>query len=294
MGARVDGVQKCYQLNDDENTTVITLLDSEDTDKEHEILFFKRMDCHEITLEELVLSDNAMLIPYEKKPCLKMEVYGDSVSAGEVSEAVDYVGKVDPVHDGHFSNSYYSYSWMCARKLGAKLHDIAQGGIALLDKTGWFHHPDYIGMESVYDKVHYNPYINPVTTWDFSKFRPHVVVIAIGQNESHPKDFIKDEPNGEKTVLWKNTYKKFLRHLMEIYPKTHFILTTTILEHDISVDKAIDEVASDFSSPLVHRFYYSKNGCGTKGHVRISEADAMSDELAFFISTLHIDVTQEV
>lgn len=73
MGARVDGVQKCYQLNDDdENTTVITLLDSEDTDKEHEILFFKRMYCHEITLEELVLSDNAKLIPYEKKPCLKM------------------------------------------------------------------------------------------------------------------------------------------------------------------------------------------------------------------------------
>ena len=58
-----------------------------------------------------------------------MEVYGDSVSAGEVSETVDYVGKVDPVHDGHFSNCYYSYSWMCARKLGAKLHDIAQGGI---------------------------------------------------------------------------------------------------------------------------------------------------------------------
>ena len=61
---------------------------------------------------------------------------------------------------------------------------------------------------------------------------------------------------------------------MEIYPKTNFILTTTILEHDISVDKAIDEVASCFSSPLVHRFYYSKNGCGSKGHVRISEADA--------------------
>ena len=70
---------------------------------------------------------------------------------------------------------------------------------------------------------------------------------------------------------------------MEIYTKTNFILTTTILEHDISVDKAIDEVASCFSSPLVHRFYYSKNGCGSK-------ADAMSDGLAFFISTLHIDI----
>lgn len=58
-------------VNDDENASVITLLDSEDTDKEHEILFFKRIDCHEITLEELVLSDNAKLIPYEKSHVLR-------------------------------------------------------------------------------------------------------------------------------------------------------------------------------------------------------------------------------
>lgn len=30
------------------------------------------------------------------KPIRKIEVYGDSVSAGEVSEAVDFAGKEDP------------------------------------------------------------------------------------------------------------------------------------------------------------------------------------------------------
>lgn len=43
----------------------------------------------------------------QKKTDKRIEVYGDSVSAGEVSEAVDFVGKEDPEHEGGYSNSYY-------------------------------------------------------------------------------------------------------------------------------------------------------------------------------------------
>lgn len=67
----------------------------------------------------------------EPKPERRMEVFGDSVSCGEVSEALEYVGKPDPEHDGEYSNSWYSYAWITARKLGAELHDTSQGGIAL-------------------------------------------------------------------------------------------------------------------------------------------------------------------
>ena len=66
-------------------------------------------------------------------PERKIEVYGDSVYAGEVSEAVEYTGKEDPEYNGEYSNSWYSYAWMTARKLNAQIHDIAQGGIALKD-----------------------------------------------------------------------------------------------------------------------------------------------------------------
>jgi len=78
----------------------------------------------------------------QKKTDKRIEVYGDSVSAGEVSEAVDFVGKEDPEHEGGYSNSYYSYGWILARKLGAQIHDIAQGGIALMDGEGWYHEPE--------------------------------------------------------------------------------------------------------------------------------------------------------
>ena len=77
---------------------------------------------------------------------------------------------------------------MTARKLGAEIHDVAQGGIALLDGTGWFCAPDYVGMETAWNKVHYNPAFGPDTDWDFAGYTPQVVVIAIGQNDNHPKD----------------------------------------------------------------------------------------------------------
>ncbi|MGN0902758.1 MAG: hypothetical protein ACI4M9_05680, partial [Succinivibrio sp.] len=184
---------------------------------------------------------------------------------------------------------------MTARKLGGRIHDIAQGGIALLDGTGWFHHPKYLGVESCFDKVHYNPDIAPVTQWDFSKYRPHVVIIAIGQNETHPfGDFLKNDPTGELAVRWKKTYKELLLKLRAIYPKSRFILATTIMEHDPAVDRVIDDIAKESGDPLLYHFMYSKNGCGTKGHIRISEADAMSDELCFFIRSLNISSDEKM
>ena len=98
-GAIVDGVQKCWKLNNEGETEIILL--EEEEDREHEVLFFKRQDsCHEMVLNKLLLSDSSKLLGALPKPARRMEVYGDSVSAGEVSEAVEYVGKEDPEHNG--------------------------------------------------------------------------------------------------------------------------------------------------------------------------------------------------
>ena len=63
------------------------------------------------------IEDEAKLLELPDAPKRKIEVYGDSVSAGEVTEAVDYTGKSDPEHQGGYSNSWYSYAWMTARML---------------------------------------------------------------------------------------------------------------------------------------------------------------------------------
>lgn len=257
----------------------------------HEFILFKRQDsCHTITLYGFEVEEGSRLIKWEQKPGKRIEVYGDSVSAGEVSEAVEYVGKEDPEHQGEYSNSWYSYAWMTARKLGAEIHDIAQGGISLLNNTGWFAPPDYIGMEYVYDKISYNPYLGQEKYWDFTKYTPHVVIIAIGQNDSHPDDYMSREPDGERAHFWKAQYQKFVETIREKYPKAVIILTTTILGHAKEWDEAIGAVCDGLGDEKIVHFMYKRNGSGTPGHIRIPEAEEMSDELSTYIRSLGEDV----
>ncbi|MCM1191210.1 MAG: electron transporter RnfD [Acetatifactor muris] len=258
---------------------------------EHELLLFKRMDaCHYFTFHGFELEDGSQVLPSPGVPGRRIEVFGDSVSCGEVSEAVEYAGKEDPQHDGEFSNSWYSYSWMTARKLNAELHITAQGGAALLDKTGWFCGPDFVGMESIYDRIQYNPQLGTTKKWDFGRWTPHVVVLAIGQNDANPENYMAENYTSEKAANWRGRYKAFVEKLMELYPKAVFVLTTTILGHDAAWDRAIEDVCGALDSPRVHHFLYEKNGCGTPGHIRIPEAEKMAEELSAFIVSLGDDI----
>lgn len=264
--------------------------------KRHEVIFFKRQDCcHSFSLCSLQLSENGCLLEGPLKPARRMEVYGDSVSAGEVSEAVDYVGKPDPEHEGEYSNSWYSYAWIAARKLGAELYDIAQGGIPLLNGTGWVG-PTYPGMEFMWDKLHYHPGLGKVKEWDFSRFVPHLVLIAVGQNDSHPVDVMKEDIGGERARFWKKKYRELVENIRGKYPKAVILLATTILEHHRNWDLAIDEVCEDLrrdGDERVFHFLYSRNGCGTPGHIRIPEAEEMAEELVHFIEGLSVNVWDE-
>ena len=255
----------------------------------HEVIFFKRQDSADyVTIHGFELEDGAELAANEaeKNKKLKIEVYGDSVSCGEVSEAVDYVGKADPVHNGEFSNSWYSYAWMTARKLNAKLHNISQGGIALLDGTGYFGAPGYLGVESCYDKIEYLPDLGEVKQWDFSGYTPDVVVVAIGQNDAHPDNYMPADYDGVKAKRWRERYEWLIRRLMQLYPEAKIVLATTILMHDVAWDRAIDDVCRRIASDRVHHFLYKRNGAGTPGHIRIPEAQEMSEELAACIQKI--------
>ena len=127
-------------------------------------MLFKRMDsCHTVQFHGFYLNEGARVLTLPPLP--------------------------DPQHDGELSNSYYSYSWILARKLEA-----------------------------------------------------------------------------------------------------HIILTTTILNHDAAWDTAIDEVCRKLreKDEKIHHFLYEKNGCGTHGHIRISEAEDMAEQLKMFIKSQKI------
>ena len=293
LGVVIDGaVQEKIEIP--QHGVELTLTAAEGlADAEHEIVLYKCQDAsHYFDFLGLYIEETAVLLPPPARPARRIECYGDSVSAGEVSEAVDYIGRPDPEgHDGVYSNSWYSYAFFTARRLNAELHDIAQGGIALFDGTGYFHGPDYVGMESVWDRLRYCDYLGETTPWDFSRYTPHVVIIAIGQNDANPENYMGRD--AEKSARWKQHYKDFIRKLRAKYPDALFVLTTTILCHDAAWDDAIDEAAQELADPKVVHFLYSANGCGTPGHIRKPEAEKMAEELAAFLESFGEDIWQD-
>ncbi len=307
LGYLVDGEEHCVKLNESGVSCICLYKSESDSRQNTEVLLFKRQDsCHMVQLHGFIGSSDMELLNCEPLPFRRIEVYGDSVSAGEVSEAVDYCGQPDPEHNGEYSNSYYSYAWLTARKLGARLHDIAQGGISLMDGIGYFMEPEQKGMESLFDKVQYQPRIlenSPVALgagdtreplpWDFSRYDPQVVIVAVGQNDAHPSNFCGEDYEGEMAVLWRQRYGEFLKKLRKIHPHADIICMTTILNHDANWDRAIEEVCVGCGDSKVHHFLFCNNGKGTHGHIRKPEAEGMAEELAAYITSLGEDIWRD-
>ena len=289
LGVLLDDTQSRLEIEQDGEPVVLTLAEDLEKGGEHMVTLFKRMDnCHEYTFLGFLLEHGARVVKARPLPRKKMEFYGDSATAGEVSEAVSYCGKEDPEHEGEFSNSYFSYAWATARRLHARVHIVAQGGIALSDGAGYFM-DGRTGMESCYGKVRFYQEEGERKEWDFTRYTPHVVVVAIGQNDAWPEDIMRDQ-QGEKAKAWRKKYREWISSLRELYPKAWIVLSTTILNHGSGWDRSIGKVCAELDDPKIVHFLYRENGRGTPGHVRVQEAMNMALELSGFISGLGNDV----
>lgn len=307
VGALVDQSQCKVKIEKELEPVELTLAENLDKDQIHDVTFFKRMDqCHEYAFLGFLVEHGTRVEKSRRLPRKKIEFYGDSVTAGEVAEALDYVRQPDPPHNGEYNNSYFSFAWATARRLHAQAHIVAQGGIALMDGTGYYE-DGRIGMESCFDRVYFYPE-NPenqeasgasenggtigeqhrgrMERWNFARFTPHVVVVSIGQNDSWPKDFMREDSRGPRAQEWREHYKKWILRLREIYPNAWIVLTTTILYHHPSWDRSIGRVCAELNDPRIVHFLFGETGRGTPGHVRVPEAMNMALELSGFIEGL--------
>jgi hypothetical protein len=291
IGYIIDGVQKKVLLSNDSSMQEITLANDLQDDKSHEVILFKRQDgCHEFTFYGFIVSKDSKILIRSKKPRKCIEFYGDSTVAGALIEDLDYEGKVNPKHNGEYSNAWYSYAMMTAINLKAQVSIIAQEGISLLDQKGYFHAPDCIGMESMFDKLHFNPDIGNVTNWDFGDYTPQVVVIDIGQNDAIPEDYMKEDLKGEKAKIWNAHYKEFVLNIRRLYPNAFIVLTTTIMNHHPSWDRAIGFICLSINDARILHFLYSCNGWGTPLCIRVPEAEQMAFELSIFLKSIGAEI----
>lgn len=285
LGALIDGKEIRVSVHKNGSEEYIPIAKGLD-DTEHEVVLFKRQDAtHYFEFKGFAVKGEVLC--KKDRPLRRIECYGDSVSAGAVCEAVDYTAKCDPEnHQGVFDNAWHSYSMITARNLGAEINNVAQGGIAVLNGTGYFHAPDYIGMQSAYDKLGYYPEVG-ITDWDFKRYTPHIVLFAVGQNDQHHEgyaDFDIDDPQYREK--WKSAYKQIIADLREKYQGAVFVLLLTVLVHYEGWDEAVKEIADELNDDKVLYFKFKRTGRATPGHPRLSEQYEMAEELTAFISNM--------
>lgn len=290
IGYVLDGVEKKVILSTNKEVQEIMLAEDLNSEKKHEIILFKRQDarCEFIFYGFIVDKESEISMPRKKyRKC--MEFYGESAACGKSLEAIDCTNEVVLKNADEYSNAWNSYAMLTARNLKAEVSIIAQEGIALLDNTGC----QSVGMESIYDKLYFNFDTGESAYWDFNRYTPQVVVIDIGQNDSIPENYMKEDSNSYKSINWRNHYKEFVLNIRERYKNAFIVLTTTLIKHDPSWDRAIGLVCDEINDKNIVHFLYSCNGFGGDFFSSKWCAEEMSLELSLFLKELGAEIWEK-
>lgn len=241
----------------------------------HNVVLVKRTDyiMGEFNFHGIVI--DGQLLPPAPDSKRKIEVYGDSITAGAVVE-YEVPGVQDPQgRNDSMSNAYYSYASILARDYDAELSLVAQSGASLMNGFGYWHNGT--GAESFYDKS--QPLID-APLWNFDNYIPDLVIIALGQNDSSTIHIGRNV----SAQNWKNHYKQLITNLRAKYPNSYFIGMFPNMYHDKGWDNYIIEAIAEYRRENNdNRVFSLIHEQVTPGHPRISEQQQMADTLKEFI-----------
>lgn len=176
----------------------------------HELTIWRRTEGNqgESTLADLTVVDGQLLAP-PSRPSRRIEVYGDSISAGYGIEGAGPNCSFSQDTENHF----LTYEAVAARSLAAEVRTIAWSGIGMYRNYG-DSGPSSSAMPAVYARTLPN---NASSSWTFSSWQPDAVVINLGTNDASTQ--------GDPGTPYRTAYLQFVRTLRQAYPDTFFVLT---------------------------------------------------------------------
>jgi lysophospholipase L1-like esterase len=223
-----------------------------------------------ITLHGIELEPGRDLLPPPPLPKHKIEAYGDSVTEGEGAACPE--GTHDCGPDGF--NGWLSYANVLARHLDCQIHNVGIGGLSVLNGTGWYESGN-TGLEATYDKL--NPTGDAKTPWDFTRYTPDLVLMALGVNDQSKGGF-DDLPR------WQTTYKRIVHDIHNRYGSgaLPFVFAVAPL-NTLEAYRNVAQIAEELKAEGLNTFFYHYS-FEVNGHPNMAEAGRMGVELAEFIT----------
>lgn len=176
---------------------------------EHELVLWRRTESSAgaVTVGAVGFgADGQLLAPRPRER--RLEIIGDSISAGY---GVDCSSNAEPF-SYPTENHYLTYGALAARELDAELHTLAWSGLGMVR--------DYAGQTNEQMPERYERTIGTeaTSTWDFSRYSPHAVIVHLGTN-----DFATGDPG----PVFAETYLTFVEGLRSRYATARVYLAVS-------------------------------------------------------------------
>lgn len=218
-----DTVHKVIKLDKDEDIYVLCDNIPYGT---HKLKVLKRSECcmSYAGLKDLY-TDGKILETDESSHDMKIEFIGDSITCGYGNVATPNEPFSTETEDG-----LQSYAYITAQELNAEANMICVSGWAV-NKS-----PYGRSIQEIYEYTDYF-HDKSKSKWDFNKFIPDVVVLALGSNDNA---YILDDR--DKLPEFTDEYEKFLLKLTSLYPSSQVVcILGTIVSQNSLVFEGIDQ-----------------------------------------------------
>jgi len=232
---------------------------------------------------EKITGRNLRAIPTANAPLI--EFIGNSITCGADADTSLLPCGVGQYHD--YTNAYYAYGPRVARNLGANYILSSVSGIGIY-RTWNREEPS---MPAVFDKADFQE--KSTRKWDFSRYTPKIVSIALGTNDMSNGDGAPRAPFDSARFV--NGYIDFVRSVKSKYPLAQIVLLNSPMVADkgnillqnclATVKNSIDRLhPSDKTVALF--FFKPMKTRGCSGHPSLEDHAILADELFPFFKNL--------
>lgn len=215
-----------------------------------------------------------------------IEFIGNSITCGAAADPSEVPCGTGFYHDQH--NAYLAYGPRVARALGVQFVLSSVSGIGVY--RNW--NSDGPTMPQVYEKTELQT--SGTEDWDFKKYSPAVVSIALGTNDLSRGDG-KKERFPFDSARFVNAYIQFVQSVKSKYPKATIALLSspmvhgearTLLQNCLSAVRQKVDALNPRSRPVSVYFFKPMQASGCSGHPSVQEHALLAEELLPFFKQL--------